>query len=75
MDRFLRHHPGVRSRIAHRWDFPDYGGAEPLSVAETMLADQKHRLYGEAHLVMASYIALRGVFAIGAPDKVSEGAR
>jgi hypothetical protein len=40
MDGFFQSNPGIRSRIAHHVDFPDYGDAELLSVAETMLAGQ-----------------------------------
>ena len=34
---FFQSNPGMRSRIAHHVDFPDYGADELLSIAERML--------------------------------------
>ena len=44
MDRFFDSNPGMRSRIAHHLDFPDYGVGELKSIAEIMLAEQNYRL-------------------------------
>ena len=59
MDRFFQSNPGFRSRIAHHIDFPDYGDAELLRIAETMLGNQNYRLDTEAKGVMADYIERR----------------
>jgi probable Rubsico expression protein CbbX len=59
MDRFFQSNPGFRSRIAHHLDFPDYGDAELLSIAEIMLERQNYRLDAEARDTMAGYIELR----------------
>ncbi len=59
MDRFFQSNPGFRSRIAHHIDFPDYGDAELLRIAETMLANQNYRLDSEAREAMADYIERR----------------
>ncbi len=38
MDTFFKSNPGMSSRIAHHIDFPDYGEAELMQIAEKMLA-------------------------------------
>ena len=59
MDRFFDSNPGMRSRIAHHLDFPDYSPSELQSIAEIMLADQNYRLSDEAKIALAEYIPLR----------------
>ena len=59
MDRFFSANPGFRSRIAHHIDFPDYGDAELLSIARTMLGAQDYRFTPQAEAAMAEYIAHR----------------
>src|SRR6186713_1099855 len=44
MDRFFDSNPGMRSRIAHHLDFPDYSPSELKSIAEIMLSGQNYRL-------------------------------
>ncbi len=59
MDKFFQSNPGFRSRIAHHIDFPDYSGAELLSIAETMLSKQNYHLTPDAREALTRYIALR----------------
>jgi len=59
MDRFYESNPGMRSRIAHHLDFPDYTPPELLAIAKLMLAAQSYRLSAEAEAALAEYIPLR----------------
>jgi probable Rubsico expression protein CbbX len=59
MDRFFLSNPGMRSRIAHHLDFPDYGADELMAIAEIMLASQNYRLSPEGKEAFAEYIPLR----------------
>ena len=38
METFFQSNPGMRSRIAHHIDFPDYGEGELMQIADRMLA-------------------------------------
>lgn len=42
METFFESNPGMRSRIAHHIDFPDFTPAELLQIAELMLARQQY---------------------------------
>ncbi len=59
MDRFFTSNPGMRSRIAHHIDFPDYSAAELLVIARLMLAEQNYRFSEDAEKAFAQYITLR----------------
>jgi len=59
MDRFFTSNPGMRSRIAHHIDFPDYSAEELLLIARLMLAEQNYRFSAEAEAAFAQYLALR----------------
>ena len=59
MDRFFDSNPGMRSRIAHHLDFPDYSPPELKSIAEIMLAEQNYRLSEPAAAALEEYIPLR----------------
>jgi probable Rubsico expression protein CbbX len=59
MDRFFESNPGMRSRIAHHLDFPDYSPAELKSIADIMLAGQNYRLSEGAAAALEEYIPLR----------------
>ncbi len=59
MDRFFQSNPGMRSRIAHHVDFPDYQPEELLAIAELMLADQSYRLSPAAREAFTRYLELR----------------
>ena len=59
MDRFFQSNPGMRSRIAHHVDFPDYSAQELLAIAKLMLAAQNYRFSPKAEEAFAHYISLR----------------
>ena len=59
MDRFFSSNPGMRSRIAHHVDFPDYMPDELLAIAKLMLAQQNYRFSPEGEKAFAAYIPLR----------------
>jgi probable Rubsico expression protein CbbX len=59
MDKFFRSNPGMRSRIAHHIDFPDYSPDELVAIAKLMLADQNYRFSPEAETAFGEYIPLR----------------
>jgi probable Rubsico expression protein CbbX len=59
MDRFFESNPGMRSRIAHHLDFPDYSPGELYEIAGLMLAAQSYRLSDGAEAALAEYIPLR----------------
>lgn len=59
MDRFFESNPGMRSRIAHHLDFPDYGPGELKAIAELMLAEQNYSLSAGAEAALEEYIPLR----------------
>jgi probable Rubsico expression protein CbbX len=59
MDKFFHSNPGMRSRIAHHIDFPDYTPEELLAIARLMLAQQNYRFSAEGEKAFAEYIPLR----------------
>ena len=59
MDRFFHSNPGMRSRVAHHIDFPDYAPEELLAIAKLMLAEQNYRFSPEGEAAFAEYIPLR----------------
>ena len=59
MDKFFHSNPGMRSRIAHHIDFPDYSADELLVIAKLMLAEQNYRFSAEAEKAFSEYIPLR----------------
>ena len=59
MDQFFMSNPGMRSRIAHHLDFPDYSADELMAITKLMLADQSYRLSPEAEQALAEYVPLR----------------
>jgi probable Rubsico expression protein CbbX len=59
MDKFFNSNPGMRSRIAHHVDFPDYTPDELLAIARLMLAQQNYRFSAEGEKAFAEYIPLR----------------
>ncbi|MCF6102841.1 CbbX protein [Mesorhizobium muleiense] len=59
MDRFFNSNPGMRSRIAHHLDFPDYGVGELKSIAEIILAEQNYRLSEAAAKALEEYLPIR----------------
>lgn len=59
MDHFFHSNPGMRSRVAHHIDFPDYAPEELLAIAKLMLAAQNYRFSPEGEAALAEYIPLR----------------
>ncbi len=59
MDKFFLSNPGMRSRIAHHLDFPDYSADELMAIARLMLASQNYRFSPEGEKAFAEYIPLR----------------
>ncbi len=59
MDEFFRSNPGIRSRIAHHLDFPDFTLDELMQIAEMMLAQQKYYLDDAAREAFRAYIERR----------------
>lgn len=59
MDKFFYSNPGMRSRIAHHIDFPDYSADELLAIAKLMLAAQNYRFSASGELAFSEYLQLR----------------
>lgn len=59
MDTFFHSNPGMRSRIAHHIDFPDYSPNELLAIAKLMLAEQNYRMSKDAETALHEYIRRR----------------
>lgn len=59
MDRFFSSNPGMRSRIAHHVDFPDYSPSELMAIAKLMLGSQNYRFSPDGEQAFAEYIPLR----------------
>jgi probable Rubsico expression protein CbbX len=59
MDRFFHSNPGMRSRIAHHLEFPDYSPDELLAIGKLMLAQQNYRLSKDGKQALIDYIKKR----------------
>jgi len=59
MDHFFESNPGMRSRIAHHLDFPDYSAGELFEIGELMLSEMNYELSDDAKKVFTDYIPLR----------------
>ncbi|MHB1950073.1 MAG: CbbX protein [Acidiferrobacteraceae bacterium] len=59
MERFFYSNPGMRSRIAHHVDFPDYTQDELMAIARLMLAGQNYRFSSDGEKAFREYIPLR----------------
>ncbi|MEW6312763.1 MAG: CbbX protein [Pseudomonadota bacterium] len=59
MERFFQSNPGMRSRIAHHVDFPDYSPDELLAIAKLMLTRQNYRFTEAGERAFAEYLQLR----------------
>lgn len=59
MDKFFHSNPGLRSRIAHHVDFPDYSAEELLQIAKLMLAAQNYRFSPDAEKAFFDYVTIR----------------
>ena len=59
METFFQSNPGMRSRIAHHLEFPDFAEGELLRIAEMMLEQQNYRFGPGARETFQEYIAHR----------------
>ncbi|WP_395665150.1 CbbX protein [Methylocella sp.] len=59
MEQFFRSNPGLRSRIAHHIDFPDYSDAELMAIACAMLEAQHYRFSPAGAKAFAAYLVER----------------
>jgi len=59
IERFFQSNPGMRSRIAHHVDFPDYTPDELLAIAKLMLARQNYRFTEGGEQAFGEYLKLR----------------
>jgi probable Rubsico expression protein CbbX len=61
METFFQSNPGMRSRVAHHIDFPDYTLDELAQIADLMLVRLNYRLSVSADMAMREYIERRRV--------------
>jgi probable Rubsico expression protein CbbX len=59
METFFQSNPGMRSRIAHHLDFPDYAVPELMHIAEKTLAQQHYSFGAGAAHAFERYLTLR----------------
>ncbi|MER3424510.1 MAG: cell division protein FtsA, partial [Nitrospiraceae bacterium] len=59
MDVFFQSNPGMKSRIAHHIDFPDFEEGELMRIAELMLEKLMYRFSEEARQAFADYLRRR----------------
>lgn len=59
MDKFFHSNPGMRSRIAHHIDFPDYAPDELVSISKLMLESQNYCFSAAGEEAFGKYIRLR----------------
>ncbi|MDN5869251.1 MAG: CbbX protein [Nitrococcus sp.] len=59
MSTFFKSNPGIRSRIAHHIEFPDYTAQELLAIANLMLAEQNYRFDEAAEKAFSGYLERR----------------
>lgn len=61
MGEFFRSNPGLRSRVAHHVDFPDFTHDELMQIAESMLAQQHYYFDDVAREAFRDYLNRRMV--------------
>lgn len=59
MDEFFSFNPGMRSRVAHHLDFPDFTIEELMQIAEMMVAQQKYYFDEKARETFRDYLKRR----------------
>jgi probable Rubsico expression protein CbbX len=59
MDDFFRSNPGMRSRVAHHLDFPDFTLDELMQIAEMMLNQQQYTFDEPAREAFRAYVERR----------------
>jgi probable Rubsico expression protein CbbX len=56
METFFQSNPGMRSRIAHHIDFPDYAPSDLLEIADRMLGQQHYQFGDGAREAFSEYL-------------------
>ncbi|MDH3693054.1 MAG: CbbX protein [Gammaproteobacteria bacterium] len=59
MNTFFASNPGMRSRIAHHLEFPDYSAEELFAIGKLILAEQNYRFSEEGEKAFLQYIQKR----------------
>ncbi len=59
MQSFFKSNPGLRSRIAHHIDFPDYTLEELMAIADLMMRQQQYHWGEDSRAAFAEYLRLR----------------
>ena len=59
METFFQSNPGMRSRIAHHLDFPDFAPDELLTIAERMLEERQYAFGDGAREAFREYLGRR----------------
>lgn len=59
MAQFFALNPGMRSRIAHHLEFPDYASDELVLIGQNMIAEQNYYLDTHAAQAFADYVSCR----------------
>jgi len=59
MDGFFSSNPGLRSRVAHHLDFPDFTLEELMRIAQAMLEQQRYRFDDAAKAAFGAYLQRR----------------
>ena len=59
METFFSSNPGMKSRIAHHIDFPDYSEEELMRIARLMLGGLNYRFDASAEAAFERYLGLR----------------
>lgn len=59
METFYQSNPGLKSRVSHHIDFPDYSNEELMEIAKMLLSQQNYCFDDDAVRAFADYIARR----------------
>jgi hypothetical protein len=59
METFFQSNPGIKSRIAHHIDFPDFKAEELMGIADLMLQQLMYRFTEPARQTFADYLVRR----------------
>lgn len=59
METFYQSNPGLKSRVSHHIDFPDYSNEELMEIAKMLLSQQNYCFDDDAVHAFADYIARR----------------
>ncbi|MBU4335766.1 MAG: AAA family ATPase, partial [Actinobacteria bacterium] len=59
MEQFFGANPGLRSRVPHHLEFPDYEHAELMAIADQMVDAESFQLTDDARAAFAEYLTLR----------------